>query len=234
MAALHEKVVGELLSKVETHSGAHGAELCVALEDAATDLLSWMQYLETSEATKSADILLNSVKSAIRETAGCLSLGLVRPAIFAIRTQIDLTLAWLFFKDHPKEWASVQAEGENFMLRKDVLDYLSRYYKPFKGRRALLTQTKTRVLEDPYHVLSAHIHGKGAACVPSIDALSDMVIDHQTCNECATLQAECAEYLSDILWAVFADKWKAVPNPLFLAVKNRLSVPQQRDFFPVV
>jgi hypothetical protein len=230
----HTKVVEELSTRAEQHANAHGATLCVALEVAVGDLLLWLDYLETSESTGSANILLSSIKSAIREAAGCLSLGLVRPAIFAIRTQIDLLLAWLYFKDHPVEWGSVQSDGENFLLRKDVLEYLSRYYPLFKKRRGLLTQAKTRSLEDPYHVLSAHIHGKGAACVPSIDALSDMVIEIGVCNECVSLQSECAEYLSDILWALFAEKWKSVPVQLTTSIKNRLSNAQQNDFFPVI
>ena len=42
----------------------------------------------------------------------------------SIRLQIDLALAWVYFKDHHVEWGGVQATGDGFKTKKELLDYL--------------------------------------------------------------------------------------------------------------
>src|SRR4051812_24873617 len=111
MAAKYEMQTTALRTAVDEISVKHGAKLVESLEDSAALLLAWLSYLKTWRLTGVADDLIAGSQSAIIEAAACLSLGLVRPALFSMRAQIDMCLSWMFFKDHKIEWERVQAEG---------------------------------------------------------------------------------------------------------------------------
>src|SRR3989442_13118197 len=101
--------------------------------------------------------MLDASASAAREAIACLALGLLRPWLASLRSQIDMLLAWLYFKDHPVEWQRVQDTGEGFKLKSDILKYLSETVEKYKTRFGLLRDCTTRTVEDPFRLLSAHM-----------------------------------------------------------------------------
>ena len=100
--------------------------------------IAWLGYLRNSQATGTANELLDGFHASLIETAGYLAMGLVRPAVFAMRTQVDILVAWLFFKDHRVEWEHVESTGEGYRLVSEVLKYLKRYNGRFHDRLVLL------------------------------------------------------------------------------------------------
>jgi hypothetical protein len=213
------------------HSLQFGLDLCESVELAAKPILDWLTYLRAFQKTGTADVFLDGVQSAIIETAGCLSLGLLRSALFSIRAQIDMLLAWLFFKDHPVEWDFVQATGKGFKLKQDIIEYLSIHIPEFKTRFGLLRQKKIRKEDDPYKLLSAHIHSQSAICIPSIFSLKEITQPHHNCIECVEIQREVSEYLNDILFSSYADRWASLPETIVTDTMGRLSQAQKKIFF---
>ena len=61
--------------------------------------------------------MLVGLQTAAVEVAGFIAVGFVRPAIFALRGQIDLAAGWLYDKDHPLEWEHVVKTGEGFLQK---------------------------------------------------------------------------------------------------------------------
>src|SRR4051812_9038600 len=102
-------------STVSARLDAAGPEICSGVYQASLPLLYWLDYLRNSERTGCCDDFLDGVRASVVETSGCLASGLVRSAISALRTQIDILLSWLFFKDHPIEWQRVHDYGEGFI-----------------------------------------------------------------------------------------------------------------------
>lgn len=117
-----------LLEAIVSHGEEHGASLCKSLHESALPLLHWLDYLRSYELTGVADTLLKGVHGAILEVAGCISLGLVRPAIFSLRAQVDMLLAWLYFRNHGVEWDHITETGKDFMLKSDLLKFLGNYF----------------------------------------------------------------------------------------------------------
>jgi len=231
VSGVHEQQVEGLKIAVNKHSHSSGAGLCQETEKASMPVIEWLHYLRSSEATGTADILLTGVQSTVIEAAGCLSLGLARSALFGMRAEIDMLLAWLYFKDHPVEWEYVQTTGEGYKLKQELIRHLEFYVLKYKERFGLLQQCKKRKEVEPYRLLSAHIHSQSAHCVPSIGALSSLVSPLSHCNECIQVQKEVTEYLNDVLFSCYADKWASLPKSIVKDTTARLTAKQRKLFF---
>lgn len=227
----HQIQTERLGETVVKHLKASGTDICRGVEKNASTLIDWINHLRQSESTEIANELLNGTQAAIIEVAGCLSLGFVRPAIFSMRAEIDMLLSWLFFKDHPIEWRYVQETGEGFKLKSELMKYLEEYIPRFKERFALLRQVKKRKENDPYKLLSAHVHSQSISATPAVSNLDSLVAPNKRCHECIAIQAEVTEYLNDILFSCYADKWVSLPKSILDKTKSRMANPQQRAFF---
>lgn len=222
--------VKNLLLDVQKFSSANGVRVVSEVDSQSRLFLEWVPYLNKSKSGI-ADDLLDGAVSSLREVAACSGLGLVRPALLAMRTQIDLILSWLYFKDHRVEWESVNATGDGFKLKKEILEYLGRYYPSFGRRFGILKGIITRGEIDPYRLLSAHIHSQSSNTLPLVDDLKDVVGDVAVVNELPILAREVDEYLSDILFSAFGDGWTQIPTTLTDSLKSRFKTKEQRKEF---
>ena len=195
----HERVAKGLEEVIASHINDTGGEILERHEEATEIAIAWLGYLRNSQSTRIADELLDGFHAALIETAGALTVGLVRPAVFAMRAQVDILFAWLFFKDHRVEWEYVESTGEKYRLVSEVLKYLRLYNSRFQDRLVLLRAARTQGGEDPYRFLSAHIHGQNSATVPPLVNIQQLVQTKDRCLEGVQLQLEISEYLSDVL-----------------------------------
>lgn len=221
----------QLVKLVSNNCSAQGVTVVTKAEAASQLEMLWLQHLSKTQLTGTADCLLDGTASAIREAVACVALGLVRPALNSLRLQIDLTLGWLYFKDHPVEWARVQTTGDGFKLKTDLLKYMGESYDRFSARFAILRECKTRTQDDPYRLLSAHVHGQSQYVLPQVQLPADIVASVQAQDEALQLQQECAEFINDILWAVYAARWASLPGDLLSALDRRFKTPVQRENF---
>lgn len=219
-----------LRSAASDHSEVHGTDLVAATSEASALVLVWIGYLQGATPPGPTGRILNAVQASIIEIAGCLSLGLVRPALFSIRTELELMLAWMFFKDHPVEWKYAEETGRNFPPRAATLKYLKDYGPKFEKRLKILAKDRRRSSEDPYALLSIHVHSQTVSAMPDVGDLNTLVKEKTICEECVELQRDVAEYLSDILAAWNADSWADLPEVVRENITARLSNPKLKDF----
>ena len=223
--------VSALLAAASDHGATVGIERSGGVAAEAQVLLDWMNYLRQSEATGVADALLDGTQGAIVETVGCLALGLVRPALSSLRSEIDMMLAWLYFKDHKVEWNRLRDTGRGFQTKASVLSYVNEHWPGFRSRFKLLAQQHTRQEEDPYRLLSAHIHGQTDFTAPKVGPLVALVGDARLSKDCVVLQHDVAEYIGDVLLALYGDKWAALPSSVMNGLEHRLNPKQRKAFF---
>lgn len=229
-----QQILNEIEALAETSSNnclKYGETLISSFEASSKPLLLWINFLEESETTFTANCLLAGIRSASNEAASCLALGLVRPSLNSMRLQVDLLLAWIYFKDHPVEWQKISDTGDGYKLKTEIFRYLSDHYTKFSERFGILTQCATRGVADPYRLLSAHIHGQSEYVLPAVSKPSDIVDTHEKQLEVIRLQADCSEYLSDILWSIYADKWASVAEDLTKTLMPRFKTTTQKATF---
>lgn len=224
--------VRELARQVHDNCISRGDTVLSQAESASEHLLLWLGYLKEIEKDNSANCLLEGAASAIREAAACIALGLVRPALNSLRLQIDLFLAWLYFKDHKIEWERVQSKGDGFKLKHEIVKYLTDNFDAFPRRYGVLEAIRKRREKEPYRLLSAHVHGQSEPALPKIESPADVVASISLQDEAIALQKECSEYIGDILYSLYSDNWHALPSNLHPALIARFKTkPQQAEFF---
>lgn len=224
------KQIEELLVGVQKFSATQGVPIVEGVDENSRLFISWIPYLNNHK-TQTADELLDGAVSSLREVAACAALGLTRPALLAMRTEIDLIFGWLYFKDHPVEWEYVNLSSDGFKLKKEILDYLAKYYDSFGLRFGILKETKSRIEQDPYRLLSAHIHSQSLSTIPLVDNLADVVDPKGVGMEIAKISREVDEFISDILFAVFGGNWTQLPKPLVKSLEQRFKTTNQKKSF---
>lgn len=212
--------IQSLISKADSFASANGERILKEYESRSKLLISWIQILKLHCRTGTADELLEAVSSTIREAAAFAAIGAVRPCLFALRAQPDLLLSWIYFKDHPIEYSSLCRTGENYILKKEALKYMSDNYDRFSIRFGVMSQTISRKHQDPYRLLSAHIHSQSPFVINEITNFTDIIRDTNLAEECAVAQWEVAEYLSDILFSLTLFSYHALPD----VVKNNVNL----------
>ena len=229
MAETHHDVAAGLGRSVASHIRKEGREILASHERATRLILAWLGYLRNAQRNGVANELLDGFHGALIETAGCLAIGLVRPALFSMRAQVDILLAWLYFKDHRVEWEHVELTGEKYHLVSEVLKYLKTYDRRFQQRLGLLRAKRAQGEEDPYRLLSAHVHSQNSATIPPLVRIKQLVQSKARCLECVALQGEISEYLNDVLVSYFATQWADLPEPIRDSIKGRLGPEKLRE-----
>ena len=228
---MHSTQTAELRLAAVAFSTAYGTTMSAAIEKKSELLTHWVHYLSTYHRTGVGDELLKAVGSSIREAAGSLSLGLLRQTLFSLRGQVDLLLAWIYFKDHAVEWEHVNLTAEGFKMKKDILQYIEAHTPKFGSKFGLLKDMATRTELDPYRLLSAHIHAQSGPVLPAIADLKDMVRTAAECEDCSHAAFEVSEYLNDILLAIHLPNWHSLPTAVQLAANTRFKTPEQKKSF---
>jgi len=217
-----------LQDAISNHLTTHGVSSVQQYDNSSLLLLTWLKHLHQTKLTDSADYMLEGVGSLIREAGAYLAMGLVRAAMFSMRGQIDLTLSWLYFKDHPTELKKVESTGKGYKLASEVLAYLGDVNAGFKTRFGILEQVSERKAKDPFHILSAHVHGQSKTVIPSVDSFDQVVQSAELAQQFVQLQRDASEYLSDVLTCVYMIDWAAIPEAIRFNFEARKPSPQQR------
>jgi hypothetical protein len=220
----------ELFSAVQVAHQKFGIKAVQDFTDSSKLVLCWLDYFQTSLSTHNCDEILLACRSSMIEATACLSLGLVRSAVFAIRLELELFIAWLFFNDHIVEWRSVAQGQSEFPLRKQNLNYLDKYEPGFSARFSLLKNASRRLEKDPYSLLSAIAHGSTPSAMPSFENLQAVVQSEASISACQQLQADTSEYLSDVAASWLSKKWHDLPKAVRDDIQDRLSAPQLKTF----
>lgn len=228
---MHKKQTEDLRDAVNSFSTLCGEDISERVENNSNLIIHWLIYLNSFHRTGTADSLLDGVASSIREGAAVLSLGLVRQTLFSLRGQVDLLLAWLYFKDHAVEWSHVNQTADGFKLKKELLQYLDQHTHRFSHRMGILREICVRKEADPYRLLSAHIHAQSDPVLPDVDELKDLVRPKDVCYECVQVVFEVSEFLNDILLSIHLPNWASLPLPIKAALETRFQSKEQRKSF---
>lgn len=227
----HDKQSADLAEASGKFSADHGENICQEIEANSQILLHWVQYLINYQLTGTANGLIFAITPALREVTASLSLGMVRPGLCSLRSIIDLILTWAYFKDHPIEWDYVNRTGDGFKMKKETVAYLVSYYEFYGTRFGILKNIITRREEEPYRLLSAHIHGQSDVVLPDADTLKDLVRPLNECIDCIAALFEVSEYLNDVLLSMYADNWRALPLQIQNSLENRFATAEQKVAF---
>jgi hypothetical protein len=177
------------------------------------------------------DDLLAGVEASVREAAGCVALGLGRAAIIAIRTQLDLLLAYTYFHEHPAEWRRVCQTGDGFKLKAELTRYHMELTPGFGPRKDVLENAVPPSIDEIYRKLSAHVHGQSSRSIPKVREMKDLVWNEGALKEVVAMQGQAAKAMSFFLLAIHGHELTEIPQSFLDDTKKVLSPNQEKVFF---
>jgi|GEM_PF-2621092 hypothetical protein len=204
------------------------------LHEASKLQFGWIEFLSHRVKGTPGEVLLTGAHSAVIEAAACVAVGFFRPALTAMRCQIDLFLGTAYYESHEVEWKYYNETGDQFRLKSDLVDYFKKYNQAYKTRFSLLYENRSNAARlgklDIYGILSAHVHAMGVKTKPSATRLAE-VIQEIDPEQIVALQRDVAESVSDYLACWYHASWNDLPKSVKDNVFSRLSEAQQTKFF---
>jgi hypothetical protein len=211
--ALQHKIVSSAISRLD---------VAVSAEGSFGETNDWLRELSVANSERRSAMLLAGALSASVEVVSTVYLGLVRQAIYSLRTYYELSLGWLYYKDHPIEWDNVVFTSDQALLPGDVKRYLKNYIPRYESRWQCLNENRTRKQEDPYSIMSSFVHGNLLSTLPTATNPSAIVFDQQVVEQVPAFISCVSEYISDSYVSSQLSNWESIPLNVRAKVDNRL------------
>jgi len=199
---------GAVSSQIDT--SAPYANMC--LEKLRPSLVWTARHME-SGAFPDCKFLLKGSYGAAVEAVSLVSFGLVRPAILSLRSHYELSLQFLFYKDHPVELRNVKAYRTQPNLPGVNKKYLKDNFPKFEDRFKKLAKVKTRTDDDCYSVLSGIAHGTAINSISSATKPNELIESANTVSQSVNVFRDVGENLCDIHVSCFENNWLSLPEP---------------------
>lgn len=183
--------------------------------------LCWTsRFLANGTGNHCAVLVQGSYGSAV-EAISLIALGLLRPAILSLRSYYELSLQFLYYKDHPVEWRNVTSYRSQPTLPGVNKKYLKDNYCDFEFRIKELTKKKSRELDDCYDVLSGVAHGTALNSISQASSPKELLENCETLEQSESVFRSASEYLSDVHVASFEGNWLSLPEEVRTNLTNR-------------
>jgi len=206
-----EKDYSEFCQTVASQISASApkADVCI---DHLRQSLTWTVMSLNTENHEDCMLLLNGCYGAALEAVTLLSFGLVRPAILSLRSHYELSLMFLYYKDHPVEWRNTKLYRARPKLPGDIKKYLRENYASFEGRWGSLCKVKEREIDDCYDVLSGVAHGAALNSISSATKPKELIESQETIQQSVSIFMAVGESINDIYVACFEGSWISLPD----------------------
>lgn len=200
--------------------------------DAATEhlkaSLTWISVHMERDPPHLCDHLLKGSYGAAVEAVSLLSFSLVRPAVLSLRSHYELSLQFLYYKDHPIEWRNVLAFRAQPNLPAVNKKYLRENYAGFEKRFTILCKNKTRRDDDCYDRLSGIAHGTAINSISTATTPKELIESEDVVRQCIEIFNSTGEYLSDVYLSAFEGNWMSLPDFVRTSINYRFDTKNPR------
>lgn len=188
------------------------AQIADTCRDFLRPSLIWTaRSLQVEPSLHCIDLCKGSYGAAI-EGVSLISFGLVRPAILSLRAHYELSLQFLYYRDHPVEWRNVTAYRSQPNLPGVNKKYLRDFYPYYEKRIGRLSKVKESSVDDCYEVLSGVAHGTALDSISSATEPKDLVESKTVVSSAAAIFQSVGETLFDTHVAAWESNWVSLPE----------------------
>lgn len=183
--------------------------------------LTWTNRALESKNYTECELLLNGSYGAAVEAVSLVSFGLIRPAILSLRSHYELSLMFLYYKDHLIEWRNTKSYVARPKLPGEVKKYLRENYLNYDGRWNELCKVKKRKMEDCYGVLSGIAHGTALESISKATKPEELIEDTEIIVQSIEVFLAVGESVSDIYSSCFEENWLSLPDKIRHNLESR-------------
>ena len=174
--------------------------------------LVWTGRLIDTSLPESCDVLSRGSYGAAVEAVSLVSFGLIRPAMLSLRSYYELSLQYLYYRDHPVEWRSVTQFRTRPILPATAKNYLRDNFPNFDSRFNTLLGVKTRNNKDCYDVLSGIAHGTAINSISTAIEPAELLESENVVSQSVDIFKDVGEHTCDVFVASFEGNWLSIPE----------------------
>ena len=215
----------EFIDTIKSEVGKYGKIADKCLVNLRPSILWTAKHVATGEH-EDVKILMNGCYGAAVEAVSLVSFGLIRPAILSLRSHYELSLMFLYYKNHPVEWRSTLSFRARPKLPGDVKKYLREHFENFSERWSNLEKSKRRKFENCYEILSGVAHGAAINSISSATKPADLVEKIEVVKQTPNIFTEVGETISDIYVSCFSGNWISLDDDVKSDLEKRLGAGQ--------
>lgn len=173
--------------------------------------------------------LLRGSYGAAVEAVSLVSFGLVRPAVLSLRAHYELSLQFVYYKDHPIEWRTVKQFRAQPSLPSINKKYLRDNYSTYEKRTTALSKHKESEIADCYEVLSGIAHGTALDSISAAVLPADLVEENAIVAATERVFLATGETLFDMHLAIYPSNWVSLHGEVQDILTRRFAAKNPRD-----
>ena len=217
----------EFAAAVESRITINASHADNCMDNLRLSLVWTARHMESCSSTP-FNVLLKGCYGAAVEAVSLVSFGLVRPAMLSLRSHYELSLQYLYYRDHPVEWRSVAEFRAQPILPGSVKKYLKENYPRFERRFRRLLAVRTRADEDCYRVLSGIAHGAAINSISTASEPADLVESEEIVSQSVAVFHGVGEHIRDVFVASFEGNWLSLPEGTKSDLESRFEASARR------
>jgi len=213
---------------LESNISGRVAENLKTLGDALTEFFAsvplskcWVEYSWSISAENAARPLLAGAKIALLESGTSWGLGSNRGAAASLRTFMENSIGWLYYKDHPVEYRVMATREDDLLLPKATKGYLQRVDRGYEKAYAFLCAAAKRTSEYYYTDVSQFVHAHPAFASLGTD-MATVTISQPRDKSFLKISASADEFISDVFSTNYRHNWESMGSPIQENLKLRL------------
>lgn len=166
-------------------------------------IAAWSRQIELIEAGNPALSFVREMQRAGHNVASCLAVGLYKPAASSMRSLVECSLYYAYFRSHSIELATLVRDSKYYASKRDILAFFVKHVPDFAKRQAALNYVDR--LEGWYSKTSAIVHGQIPGVWSNGVSISDTAYNSSV-NADAVIQFDHAAMLAqDTFLCVLGD-----------------------------
>lgn len=225
---MSEVEYSDLVSLIGQRIGGN-SPVAAACADRLRLSLTWTAYFFNTAPDSHCGILIRGSYGAAVEAVSLIAMGLLRPAVLSLRSHYELSLQFLYYRDHPVEWRNVVTYRSQPALPGVNKKYLKDNFWAFEDRFKFLESKKTRAHSDCYDVLSGVAHGTALNSITQATKPQELVEDAATISQAEAVFHSASEFLSDVHVSCFESNWLSLPEVVQQNLSARFAPVSAKD-----
>src|SRR4029077_6674651 len=188
---------------------------------------SWIEYSWPISIDNPARPLLAGAKIALLESGTSWGMGSNRGAAASLPNNIENSIAWLYYKDHPVEYRVMAEREDDLQLPKAVKNYLQKIDRGYERAYSVMAATARRPAEYFYTNISQYVHAHPAFADLGND-IAVIAISQPRDKKFLEICAGADEFVSDVYVTFYRHNWESIAQPVRDNLKSRLGSKLQR------
>ncbi len=131
--------------------------------------VTWFRHLHGLYGAEEVSVLLASAHSKVIEIWILMPLGLLHSSYTALRTIVDISTSYTFYRSHPVEWRAVCEGHASWEGRARIIDWHVSYTRSFREVNRLFGLSDA--LTKDYQKLSSYVHAIPVTGLPTLKGI---------------------------------------------------------------